>query len=192
MVDVQHAAHPDLHGYRRHHHLAILLDEVADPSFIVNNKKVLQAHVDGALLGQSATQMFVYEVFLWRTPIILTTNNWNLSGLAEDELEWINANCVVVHIAEPVYAHSSETQTPRQTAPGPQLAPISPVAHTSLAADARRQQEQQEQQEEQQQPLQQMEPQQPCQVLQPVPPGPRSRHARKRPAAATGKRARLA
>ena len=86
------------------------MDEVADPSFIVNNKKVLQAHVDGALLGQSATQMFVYEVFLWRTPIILTTNNWNLSGLAEDELEWINANCVVVHIAEPVYAHSSETR----------------------------------------------------------------------------------
>ena len=51
-------------AFRRHEHLAILLDEVQDPSFIVQNKNLLQAHVDGAILGQSATQMFTYEVFL--------------------------------------------------------------------------------------------------------------------------------
>ena len=105
-MDVQHAQHPDLHGFRRHEHLAILLDEVQDPAFIVNNKKLLQAHVDGAILGQSATQMFTYEVFLWRVPIILTTNNWHLSGMSAADLDWIGANCVVVHIAEPVYACS--------------------------------------------------------------------------------------
>ena len=32
MVDAQHAAHPDLSGYRRHFHKAVLLDEVASPS----------------------------------------------------------------------------------------------------------------------------------------------------------------
>ena len=47
VVDVQHAEHPDLRGYRRHEHLAVLLDEVASPQFIVSNKKLLQAHVDG-------------------------------------------------------------------------------------------------------------------------------------------------
>ena len=108
VVDVQHAQHPDLHGFRRHEHLAILLDEVQDPAFIVNNKKLLQAHVDGAILGQSATQMFTYEVFLWRVPIILTTNNWHLSGMSAADLDWIGANCVVVHIAEPVYACSRD------------------------------------------------------------------------------------
>lgn len=109
VVDVQHAEHPDLRGYRRHQHLAILLDEVASPKFIVGNKKLLQAHVDGALLGQSATQMFTYEVFLWRTPMILTTNNWDLSCLAADELEWVAANCVAVHVPTPVFASARTT-----------------------------------------------------------------------------------
>ena len=72
VVDVQHAEHPDLRSYDRRRHVAILLDEVASPAFIVNNKKLLQAHVDGAILGQSATQMYTYEIFLWRTPIIFT------------------------------------------------------------------------------------------------------------------------
>ena len=104
VVDVQHAEHPDMHGYIRHQHLAVLLDEVASPHFIVNNKKLLQAHVDGAILGQSATQLYTYEVFLWRTPMILTTNNWDLSCLTEAEVDWVSSNCVAVHIDEPVYA----------------------------------------------------------------------------------------
>ena len=70
----------------------------------MNNKKLLQAHVDGALLGQSSTQMFTYTVSLWRTPVILTTNNWNLHGLAADELEWVAANCVAVQVDTPVFA----------------------------------------------------------------------------------------
>ena len=110
VVDVQHAAHPDLRGYRRHQHKAILLDEIASPKFIVANKKVLQAHVDGALLGQSATQLFTYEVFLWRTPIILTTNNWKLDCLADDEMDWVRASCVAVYVGEPVYVQHTGTK----------------------------------------------------------------------------------
>ena len=68
VVDCQHAEHPDLRGYRREAHRAVLLDEVASPQFVADNKKVLQAHVDGAKLGQSATQLYVYSVMLWRTP----------------------------------------------------------------------------------------------------------------------------
>ena len=113
VVDVQHAEHPDLRGYRRHEHKAILLDEVASPKFIVGNKKVLQAHVDGALLGQSATQLFTYEVFVWRIPIILTTNNWKLDCLTEDEVGWVNANCVVVHVDQPVYVTATGTKRAR-------------------------------------------------------------------------------
>ena len=45
VVDAQHAEHPDMHEYKRHRHVAVLLDEVASPSFIVNNTKLLQAHV---------------------------------------------------------------------------------------------------------------------------------------------------
>ena len=65
----------------------MLLDEVASPNFIVNNNKLLQAHVDGAILGQSPTQTYTYEVFVWRVPIILTTNNWRLEVLADEDRE---------------------------------------------------------------------------------------------------------
>ena len=108
VVDVQHAEHPDLRCFRRHVHKAILLDEVADPSFIVNNKKLLQAHVDGAKLGQSSTQLFSYEVFLWRVPILLTTNNWCLDKLTQEEQEWVRSNCVAVCVDTPVYVATGE------------------------------------------------------------------------------------
>ena len=67
VVDVQHAEHPDLRSYDWAIHKALLLDEVASPKFLVDNKKLLQAHVDGAILGQSPTQLYTYEIWLWRT-----------------------------------------------------------------------------------------------------------------------------
>ncbi|CAK0800003.1 unnamed protein product [Prorocentrum cordatum] len=89
VVDVQRADHPDMHGHERHRHLAVLVDE---------------AHVDGAILGQSATQLHTHEVFLWRTPITITTNNWDLSTLTVAEIDWIASNCVSVYIGKPVCA----------------------------------------------------------------------------------------
>ena len=127
VVDVQHADHPDLRAFRRHHHKAVLLDEVAHPRFVVGNKKLLQAHVDGAILGQSATQLYTYEVFLWRVPIVLTTNNWDLGGMSAADADWIGANCVAVHIAEPVYdvsaAPQPQSQQQLQPQPRPPLGP---------------------------------------------------------------------
>ena len=73
------------------------------PTFIVSNKKVLQAHVDGAILGQSATQLYTYEVFLWRTPLMLTTNNWDYRAFSDADQNWIQENCVVVHVPGPVW-----------------------------------------------------------------------------------------
>ena len=51
VVDIQHAEHPDLHDFDRAQHKCLQLDEMADISFIPKNKKLLQAHVDGAKLG---------------------------------------------------------------------------------------------------------------------------------------------
>ena len=73
------------------------------PKFAVSNKKLLQSHVDGARLGQSATQLFAYEVFLWRTPIMLTTNNWKYDDYTDSDKNWLDANCVAVHIQEKVF-----------------------------------------------------------------------------------------
>ena len=68
VVDVQHAEHPDLRSYRRPVHKAVLMDEVASPKFIVENKKVLQAHVGGAILGQSSTQLLRVMFFYGARP----------------------------------------------------------------------------------------------------------------------------
>lgn len=103
VIDVQHADHPDMRKHNRKIHRAVLMDEVSSPKFAVANKKLLQAHVDGARLGQSATQLFAYEVFLWRTPIMLTTNNWKYDDFTEADKNWIDTNCVAVHIQEKVF-----------------------------------------------------------------------------------------
>ena len=55
------------------------------------------------LLEQSATQLYSYFVFLWRVPIILTTNNWDCSGFSEADKNWLETNCVAVHIAHRVW-----------------------------------------------------------------------------------------
>ena len=69
----------------------------------MGNKKLLQAHVNGTILGQSATQLFSYTVFLWRVPMMLTTNNWDMTGLEDHEKNWIQANCIPVFVGEPVW-----------------------------------------------------------------------------------------
>ena len=96
VVDIQHAVHPDLREYKRGFHRALLLDEMSSPRFIVENKKLLQSHVDGAKLGQSATQLYSYNVFLWRLPIMITTNNWKLDELEANDKEWIESNSIPV------------------------------------------------------------------------------------------------
>ena len=90
-------------AYRRGTHLAVLFDEVASPKFVVSNKKVLQAHVDGAILGQSATQLYTYEVFLHKTPLMLTTIFWEYADFNAADKNWIEANCVAVCIDTPVW-----------------------------------------------------------------------------------------
>ena len=47
--------------------------------------------------------MHAYETMLWRTPIMLTTNYWDYSEFCFAEQDWIEANCVVVRVDEPVW-----------------------------------------------------------------------------------------
>ena len=93
-------------------HKAVLFDEVSSPEFVVGNKKVLQAHIDGAILGQSATQLYTYEVFLWKIPLMLTTNNWEYSAFTESDKNWLETNCVAVHIDSPVWVTDAPDEAP--------------------------------------------------------------------------------
>ena len=128
VIDVQHAAHPDLKEFDRAVHQALLLDEVSSPAFIVANKKLLQAHMDGAILGQSSTQLYSYEVWLWRIPIMLTTNNFDFSGYTAADKNWITTNCVDVYIGESVWLSGTT----------PPMTPRGGAVHDSSQAGAKR------------------------------------------------------
>ena len=43
------------------------------------------------------------QITRWRTPIIVTTNKWNLLDLAPEDRGWIEANCIIEHIGLPVW-----------------------------------------------------------------------------------------
>ena len=71
---------------------------------IVQNKKLLQSHIDGAKLGQTPGQHLSYDVWLWQVPMILTMNAWDLSkDLTEADLNWLAENCVVEMVTDVVW-----------------------------------------------------------------------------------------
>ena len=80
---------------------------VSGPSSIIANKTLLQAHANGALLVQSATQLFSDFVFLWWVPIILTTSNWDYCTMKEHEKDWLETSCVAFHIGSRVWESAS-------------------------------------------------------------------------------------
>ena len=104
VVDCEGALYPDLRAFDPKKHQAVICDEICGPSFVLGNKKVLQQHVDGARLGQSPTQRDAYEVFLWRTPVMVTTNHWDTHALTQQDAEWLLKNCFVEKVLNPVWA----------------------------------------------------------------------------------------
>ena len=107
-MDCQHARHPDLHAFDPLKHEAIVLDDIAGPAFVCDNKKLLQQHADGARLGQSPAQHLAYKVSLWRVPVVVTTNFWDVAPLCPEDLDWVEQNCVVVPITSSVMVDSDE------------------------------------------------------------------------------------
>ena len=105
LVDCQNAMHPDLVEFDPQRHLAVVLDEISGPDFVLRNKKLLQAHVDGARLGQSPTQRFAYDIMLWRVAIVLTCNHWDPAADVPrpSDRDWLKENCVVETVSEPVW-----------------------------------------------------------------------------------------
>ena len=100
IVDCQNAAVPDLRGLSRQKHSAVVLDEVPGVDFALKNKRLLMSHIDGCKLGQSATQMFAYNVWWWRKPVIMTSNHW-LSSFEEadpEDQDWLRKNVLVVRL----------------------------------------------------------------------------------------------
>ena len=101
--NVQNAEEPNLKGFMRGKHRAILMDE-ATPGFVVQNKVVFQANVEGCFLQESRCQQFSTLKLLYSTAIIVCTNCWDLRTVHPDEQRWLRANSIELHVGkEPTF-----------------------------------------------------------------------------------------
>ena len=97
-------AEPDLRAYRLSKHGLILFDEIIAQQ-VVSQRKVFQSQSAGVQLGCSATNMYSYEVYVWRKKLVLASNNWDssLSQLSAPDQDWIRANSIVLRVTEPMW-----------------------------------------------------------------------------------------
>ena len=93
---------PDMKGFDRRLHRTVLFDE-AGPALILGHKKLFQAHISGAVLGQTTTGAFSYKVWTWKCLLVVATNKWSLDGLEAADAAWLTANSVVVMVTDPLF-----------------------------------------------------------------------------------------
>lgn len=95
---------PDLRNFRREQHRVLVLDEL-HPTSAVLLKKIMQASNDVAILGASPTMQHAYRVNSYQTMIIVTTNTWapGCATMQADDVEWLKANSVYVHVTSPLW-----------------------------------------------------------------------------------------
>ena len=95
---------PNLRAYRLRIHGLILFDEIVAAQ-VAQQRKLFQAQSAPVQLGCSATNCHSYEVFVWRTKLVLASNNWHssLATLSPDDQEWINLNSIVLDVEEAMW-----------------------------------------------------------------------------------------
>ena len=103
-INCASGAEPDLRAYRLSKHGLILFDEIV-PQQVVSQRKVFQAQSAKVQMGCSATNVYSYDIFVWRKKFVLASNNWDtsLSQLSEPDQAWIKANSVVLRVTEPMW-----------------------------------------------------------------------------------------
>lgn len=95
----------DLRSFIPLHHRSILWDE-ASPSMVAGQRKLFQCPATMVTLGQSATGMYAYSVWLNDTVMIINSNKWSeeLQKLKFSDAQWVMANQVLVTVKESLFA----------------------------------------------------------------------------------------
>ena len=65
-----------------------------DWSFILKYRALLQSNVDVHMLGESATGVYAYKVFLWAIPVCITFDV-DVDPTLFNESEWLQANVLL-------------------------------------------------------------------------------------------------
>ena len=104
LVDCSSATEPELRLFDRELHDVVCFDE-AKPSMIIRVKKLAQAGVDMARLGQSSTNLVSYQVWFHRVKLVICSNGWEiqLRDLPPEDVAWLKKNSVYVKVTEPLF-----------------------------------------------------------------------------------------
>ena len=95
---------PDLRAYRLRKHGLVLFDEIV-PQQVVSQRKVFQCQSAKVQMGCSATNMYSYEIYVWRKKFVLASNNWEvgMTQLPAADQDWIRANSILLTVTEPMW-----------------------------------------------------------------------------------------
>ena len=104
LVDCSSATEPELRLFDRDQHDVVCFDE-AKPSMIIRVKKLVQAGVDMARLGQSATNQVSYQVWFHRVKLVICCNGWEaqMRDMTPEDVAWLKKNSVYVKVTEPLF-----------------------------------------------------------------------------------------
>ena len=92
VVTIQGEESLNLKGFRYGVNGSLVLDNIVDFDLILRYRALLQANTDEHRLGESATGVYSYPVFLWAVPIILTVDLDVDAAGAIASSEWLTAN----------------------------------------------------------------------------------------------------
>ena len=81
----------NLQGFRYGHHDALVLDNLVEWSFVLKFRALLQANVDMHMLGESATGIYSYSVFLWAVPVCITLDS-DVDCAPFEASNWLQTN----------------------------------------------------------------------------------------------------
>lgn len=92
VITVQGASTLNLSAFKYGHHDALILDNINSFEIILSLRALLQSNTDIHRLGESATGIYSYTVYLWAVPVLATLD---LDVQAVEEFrksEWLCAN----------------------------------------------------------------------------------------------------
>jgi len=97
---VEDSPHPDLKNFDHTKHSHIVFDNVNNSDFVMRNRAKLQANLLMHTFAASGTNMYSYNRYLYRKPIVLTVDT---SAKFDFEDGWIQANMRVLKLDAPSF-----------------------------------------------------------------------------------------
>ncbi|CAJ1414261.1 unnamed protein product, partial [Effrenium voratum] len=95
VLTVQNATTLNLRDFKYGFHDCLILDNVNTLKFILDYRAILQSNLDTHVLGDSATNVYSYTIFLWGTPILITLDCDVDVDTEMAESEWLQANIML-------------------------------------------------------------------------------------------------